>query len=80
MPLYEYYCEDCTQGVTILTRACSQPAGARCPVCDGEHLKRLISQVAVAHRDSSRLQDLSWMDRDIKRRFVKKIKSDSRLE
>jgi putative FmdB family regulatory protein len=80
MPLYEYYCDDCAQRVTILTRACSEPAAARYRVCDGVHLRRLISQVAVAHGDISRLQDLSWMDRDIKHRFEKKIKSDSRLE
>jgi putative FmdB family regulatory protein len=79
MPLYEYVCNDCGERVTILSKSYDQPAAPRCPVCDGENLKRLLSRVAITREEQERLRDLSWMDRDIKRRVEKKARNDSLL-
>lgn len=79
MPLYEYLCHDCAQRVTLLVTGYEAPENPRCPECDGENLTRVISRVSVAQSETDRVRDLSWIDRDVKRRLEKKARSDSLL-
>jgi putative FmdB family regulatory protein len=49
MPIYEYYCHTCRKPISIYYSSIAQ-AAARPPVCGdcaGEHLTRLISNVAA---------------------------------
>jgi putative FmdB family regulatory protein len=71
MPLYEYRCEDCGRRVTIW-RSFSETSPPHCPICGGENLTRLISQVSVVKSERDRTKDLSWIDRDVARRFRNK--------
>jgi putative FmdB family regulatory protein len=61
MPIYEYRCNDCRKRVTVYWRSFSEveTVRLRCPACDGEHLTRLISRVAVLWSEESRLEDLA---------------------
>ena len=49
MPIYEYRCGDCKKKVSVFFRSFSvvNHAEARCPICQGQHLMRLISKVRV---------------------------------
>lgn len=49
MPIYEYRCGDCKKKVSVFFRSFSvvNQAEARCPICQGQNLKRLISKVRV---------------------------------
>jgi putative FmdB family regulatory protein len=76
MPIYEYRCHDCSQCLTLLSRTYASPEPPHCPHCGGDNLSRLISKVAVKQSERERLRDLSWLDRDIKRRFTDKLKGD----
>ena len=42
MPAYDYRCQAC-QAVFEKTQRITEPAGARCPHCQGEHCTRLIT-------------------------------------
>lgn len=61
MPIYEYYCYDCHKRVSVFFRTFSEASDehARCPHCDGVHLRRLVSRVAVMRSEDSRLDDLA---------------------
>lgn len=73
MPIYEYDCQDCKRRVTVWRRP-SETDPLRCPVCDGDKLTRLISQVSIVKSQTDRIRDLSWIDKDIARRFKDKSK------
>ena len=49
MPIHEYRCGDCKKKVSVFFRSFSvvNHADARCPICQGQNLKRLISKVRV---------------------------------
>jgi putative FmdB family regulatory protein len=49
MPIYEYRCGDCKKKVSVFFRSFSvvNHADARCPICQGQHLTRLVSKVRV---------------------------------
>jgi putative FmdB family regulatory protein len=79
MPLYEYVCHDCEETVTVLTRTYDAPGVPACPSCGGDNLRRVISRVAVAQAQRDRLQDMSWLDQNIKRRFERKLQGGSLL-
>lgn len=63
MPIYEYRCHDCKRRVSIFWRSFSdlenENAVPHCPRCNGTHLTRLISRVAVVRSEESRLDDLA---------------------
>ncbi|HHY54774.1 MAG TPA: zinc ribbon domain-containing protein [Chloroflexi bacterium] len=61
MPIYEYYCADCRRRVSVFFRTFSEAsdAAARCPRCEGSHLRRLMSRVAVLKSEESRLDAMA---------------------
>ena len=63
MPIYEYRCHDCKRRVSIFWRSFSdlenEDAVPHCPRCNGTHLTRLISRVAVVRSEESRLDGLA---------------------
>jgi len=61
LPIYEYRCNECGRRVTLFWRSFSEieEASPRCSFCGGEDLTRLISRVAVARSEESRLDDLA---------------------
>ena len=58
MPIYEYYCGDCRRRVSVFFRTFSDASdeAARCPICDGNSLRRMVSRVAVLRSEESRLE------------------------
>jgi putative FmdB family regulatory protein len=61
MPIYEYACLDCRKRVNVFFRTMSEASdeAARCPICDGANLRRLVSRVSVARSEDSRLDSLA---------------------
>ena len=61
MPIYEYACLDCRKRVNVFFRTFAEASdeAARCPICGGVHLRRLVSRVSVARSEDSRLDDLA---------------------
>jgi putative FmdB family regulatory protein len=61
MPIYEYYCFDCRKRVSVFFRTMSMASDevARCPTCEGAHLRRLVSRVAVLKSEDSRVEDMA---------------------
>lgn len=61
MPIYEYYCADCRKRVSVFFRtfAAASDDAARCPRCEGAHLRRLVSRVAVLKSEESRLDAMT---------------------
>ncbi len=61
MPIYEYYCSDCRKRVNVFFRSMSAASdeAARCPTCEGAHLRRLLSRVAVLKSEDSRVEDMA---------------------
>jgi putative FmdB family regulatory protein len=61
MPIYEYFCGDCRKRVSVFFRTFSEASdeAARCPTCQGAHLHRLVSKVAVLKSEESRLDNLA---------------------
>src|SRR5688500_6027898 len=61
MPIYEYFCADCRKRVNVFFRTMSEASddAARCPNCQGAHLRRLVSRVAVLKSEESRLDNLA---------------------
>jgi len=71
MPIYEYRCNDCGKKITIRQNF-SETVLPRCPSCGSVKLSRLISQFSVARSGKDRINDLSWIDKDISRKLRKK--------
>ena len=61
MPIYEYRCSDCKKKVSVFFRTLSvvDHGAARCPICGGKNLTRLISRVRALRSESSRLDNLA---------------------
>ncbi len=61
MPIYEYYCSDCSRRVSLLWRSMAAAAEGTpvCPRCGGQHLRRLISRVSVVRSEESRLDAMA---------------------
>ena len=70
MPIYEYRCGDCKKKVSVFFRSFSavNHDEARCPICQGQNLKRLVSKVrvirgtAVASGESGEFNDAMFDD------------------
>ena len=61
MPIYEYFCLDCHQRVSIFFRSmrATETETAQCPNCESERLHRLVSRVRVLKSEESRLEGLA---------------------
>jgi putative FmdB family regulatory protein len=61
MPIYEYYCTDCRQRVSLFYRTITDATSTEpvCPHCGGGNLRRLISRVAVLRSEEARLDALA---------------------
>ena len=61
MPIYEYYCYDCTKRVNVFFRTMSEAsdAAAACPTCSGRHLRRLVSRVRMLRSEESRMESMA---------------------
>ena len=61
MPIYEYGCYDCRKRVSIFWRTFSaaEIGTPICPRCEGDKLKRLVSNVSMIRSEESRLEALS---------------------
>ncbi|HRA65481.1 MAG: zinc ribbon domain-containing protein [Caldilinea sp.] len=61
MPIYEYVCLDCRKRVSVFFRTFSAASdeAARCPRCEGRHLRRLVSRVAVLKSEENRLDEMA---------------------
>jgi putative FmdB family regulatory protein len=61
MPIYEYYCFDCRKRVAVFFRSMSTASddAARCPHCEGAHLRRMVSRVAVLKSEDSRMEEMA---------------------
>jgi len=55
MPIYEYRCTDCKKKVSVFFRSFSavDQEQARCPICNGTHLTKMVSKVRVLRGTSS---------------------------
>ncbi len=64
MPIYEYRCADCQKKVSVFFRSFSavDQEQARCPICHGTHLTRLVSKVRVIRGASSAGSEDSFDD------------------
>jgi putative FmdB family regulatory protein len=61
MPIYEYTCLDCRRRVSVFFRTFAEAGdqAARCPVCQGANLRRLVSKVTVLRSEGSRLDSMA---------------------
>ncbi|MBX3052775.1 MAG: hypothetical protein KF753_14925 [Caldilineaceae bacterium] len=61
MPIYEYYCYDCTKRVNVFFRTISEAsdAASACPTCNGRRLRRLVSRVRMLRSEDSRMESLA---------------------
>ncbi|MAV75124.1 MAG: transcriptional regulator [Cellvibrionales bacterium] len=59
MPIYEYQCEACGHQLEALQKMSAAPL-LRCPVCDKDSLKKLISAAAF------KLKGSGWYETDFK--------------
>ena len=61
MPIYDYYCFDCRQRVSIFYRTISAAVenDPVCPRCEGKRLRRLVSRVAMVRSEDARLEALA---------------------
>lgn len=59
MPLYEYRCRECGKQFTFLAGVIAQNNEARCPNCQSQDLKKLISRVTSGRSDDARLDAMA---------------------
>ncbi len=59
MPIYEYQCEACGHQLEALQKMSAAPL-LRCPICDKDSLKKLISAAAF------KLKGSGWYETDFK--------------
>ena len=61
MPIYEYYCYDCTKRVNVFFRTMTEASdeAAACPTCSGRRLHRLVSRVRTLRSEESRMESMA---------------------
>ncbi len=61
MPIYEYRCADCKKRVSVLFRslAAVDHSQARCPLCGGAKLTRLVSRVRMVRSEASHTESMA---------------------
>ena len=68
MPLYEYFCHDCTARFELLTSYQNADAGIICQECHSPRVRRLLSVVARTRKGGSAGEDFGgesdWSDAD----------------
>lgn len=64
MPIYEYRCLHCGKRVSLFFRTYTAASDAkpRCPACQSEDLRRLVSRVRLMTSEESRLENLASPD------------------
>jgi putative FmdB family regulatory protein len=64
MPIYEYRCQRCGKRVSLLFRtyAAASEARPRCPACQSDELRRLVSRVRLMTSEETRLENLASPD------------------
>lgn len=90
MPIYEFDCPDCKRRVSLFFRsfsaaqaALADPASLRCPRCEGAHLRRAVSRVAIVRSEASRMAalddaaDLGALDAEDPRAMAQLMRSMS---
>ncbi len=55
MPLFEFSCLDCGKRFTFLSGVVADNSAPRCPVCQSEKLKKLMSHFARGRSDDARM-------------------------
>ncbi|MFQ5743478.1 MAG: zinc ribbon domain-containing protein [Acidobacteriota bacterium] len=61
MPIYEYWCPECSRKVSIFwpTIASASDRRPECPECGGGNLTKLVSRVALVRSEDARLESLA---------------------
>ena len=59
MPIYEYRCAACKKKFEVLVLRTQEASASRCPHCNSEHIKRLISRFASIKSEEARLEALA---------------------
>ena len=59
MPIYEYRCSDCGGYLSLLVRGFTGPTDLRCPRCQSDRMRKLVSRFAVLHSEDDRLERLA---------------------
>lgn len=59
MPIYEYCCQKCRKGVSILTLRVGEEVEPECDTCGSKNLSRLMSRFAMPKSEEARLDALS---------------------
>ncbi len=59
MPLYEFICRDCNKQFTFLAGVIKENDEARCPRCDSQQLRKLISRVGRGRSDDDRMEAMA---------------------
>lgn len=65
MPIYEYRCQSCRRGFSLLIRSFSTQPSVVCPRCGGSDVRRLISSFAVVRSEEGRADHLADMAEDM---------------
>ena len=71
MPLYDYRCQDCGSTHTVHQRY-SDNSTPHCSECKSRNMKRIISSFFVTKSKQERVNDLSWVDKNLAGRIKKK--------
>lgn len=58
MPIYEFYCPKCRRKVSVLSKSVSASSKSRCPNCDSQDLKRLLTTFSY-HRSAKSVWESS---------------------
>ncbi len=53
MPLYDFYCESCDRAFEVRRSMRESTDGVVCPLCAGDHVRRLFTPVATFSSNSS---------------------------
>jgi len=59
VPIYEYRCRDCGRKSAFLTLSVRSPLEPKCRKCGSPNLEKMVSRVAVARSEESRMESLA---------------------
>jgi putative FmdB family regulatory protein len=67
MPLYEYYCHDCSAHFELLTSYQHADADIICQECHSPRVRRMLSVIARTRKGESAMGDVGsdWGDADV---------------